>query len=166
LKASAQALRSSFQVCSASQSFHATETQLEPSFRCHCLDCPGLYHQPFHLCGRPVTGAHFNPLITMGTFTARLSSLPRTALYIAHQCIGAVIGAYLVRAALGLSPKSLQVVPGCYIDSKLVAPAEAFASRVSCVSFSSSGIRSGLDPRNETAFGPLLRQSSLDSLPR
>jgi glycerol uptake facilitator-like aquaporin len=105
----------------------------------------------------PVTGAHFNPLITMGTFTTRLSSLPRTVLYISHQCLGAVVGAYLVRAALGLSPESLQIVPGCYIDSKLVAPAEAFAfESVMCFIQLFLAFGLGLDPRNETAFGPSL----------
>ncbi|KIW68836.1 hypothetical protein PV04_04756 [Phialophora macrospora] len=105
----------------------------------------------------PVTGAHFNPLITMGTFTARLSSLPRTVLYITLQCVGAVVGAYLVRAALGLSPRSLHVVPGCYIDSSLVPPAEAFAfESVMCFVQLFLAFGLGLDPRNGTAFGPSL----------
>ncbi|ETI24807.1 hypothetical protein G647_04177 [Cladophialophora carrionii CBS 160.54] len=105
----------------------------------------------------PVTGAHFNPLITMGTFAARLSSLPRTVLYIILQCLGAIVGAYLVRAALGLSPRSLHVVPGCYIDSALVAPAEAFAfESVMCFVQLFLAFGLGLDPRNGTAFGPSL----------
>jgi glycerol uptake facilitator-like aquaporin len=111
----------------------------------------------FIYAGGPVTGAHFNPLITMGTFAARLSSLPRTVLYITHQSLGAVIGAYLVRAALGLSPEGLQVVPGCYIDSNLVAPAEAFAfESVMCFVQLFLAFGLGLDPRNDTAFGPSL----------
>jgi glycerol uptake facilitator-like aquaporin len=105
----------------------------------------------------PVTGAHFNPLITMGTFTARLSSLPRTVLYITHQCAGAVVGAYLVRASLGLSPKSLKIVPGCYIDSSLITPGEAFAfESVMCFAQLFLAFGLGLDPRNGTAFGPSL----------
>ncbi|OCT52833.1 hypothetical protein CLCR_10497 [Cladophialophora carrionii] len=105
----------------------------------------------------PVTGAHFNPLITMGTFATRLSSLPRTVLYIILQCLGAIVGAYLVRAALGLSPRSLHVVPGCYIDSALVAPAEAFAfESVMCFVQLFLAFGLGLDPRNGTAFGPSL----------
>lgn len=35
----------------------------------------------------PVTGAHLNPLITMATFVARLSSLARTVLYVVFQCV-------------------------------------------------------------------------------
>ncbi|EXJ60360.1 hypothetical protein A1O7_04512 [Cladophialophora yegresii CBS 114405] len=105
----------------------------------------------------PITGAHFNPLITMGTFAARLSSLPRTILYVILQCLGAIVGAYLVRAALGLSPISLHVVPGCYIDSGLVAPAEAFAfESVMCFVQLFLAFGLGLDPRNGTAFGPSL----------
>ena len=105
----------------------------------------------------PVTGAHFNPLITMGTFTARLSSLPRTVLYVTHQCVGAVVGAYLVRAALGLNPAALKIVPGCYIDSSVVAPAEAFTfESVMCFIQLFLAFGLGLDPRNETAFGPSL----------
>jgi Major intrinsic protein len=72
----------------------------------------------------PITGAHFNPLITMATFFTRLSSLPRTVLYILFQCIGAVVGAFLVRASLGASAKDLAVVPGCYIDTSIVTPGE------------------------------------------
>lgn len=105
----------------------------------------------------PVTGAHFNPLITMSTFAAKLSSFPRTVLYIAHQCVGAVVGAYLVRAVLGLGPDGLKVVPGCYIDSSLVPPAEAFAfETVMCFIQIFLAFGLGLDPRNETAFGPSL----------
>ncbi|KAJ9603916.1 hypothetical protein H2200_011438 [Cladophialophora chaetospira] len=105
----------------------------------------------------PVSGAHFNPLITLGTFAARLTSLPRMVLYVSHQCAGAVVGAYLVRAALGIGPSSLKIVPGCYIDASLVAPAEAFAfESVMCFIQLFLAFGLGLDPRNETAFGPAL----------
>lgn len=73
----------------------------------------------------PVTGAHFNPLITIGTFCAKLSSLPRTVLYVGFQCLGAVVGAYLVRASLGVGPEGLAVLPGCYVDPTLVTPGQA-----------------------------------------
>jgi hypothetical protein len=73
----------------------------------------------------PITGAHFNPLITMATFFTRLSSLPRTILYIIFQCSGAVVGAFLLRASIGASAKDLVVVPGCYVDTSIVTPGEA-----------------------------------------
>lgn len=73
----------------------------------------------------PVTGAHFNPLITMGTFFTKLSSLPRTVLYILLQCTGAIVGAFLMRASLGASAKDLVVIPGCYVDTSIVTPGQA-----------------------------------------
>lgn len=79
----------------------------------------------FIWCAGPVTGAHFNPLITIATFFTKLSSLPRTVLYVVFQCLGAVVGGYLCRAALGAQPEQLAVLPGCYIDPSLVSPGEA-----------------------------------------
>lgn len=73
----------------------------------------------------PITGAHFNPLITMGTFFTKLSSLPRTVLYILLQCTDAIVGAFLARASLGASAKDLVVVPGCYVDTSIVTPGQA-----------------------------------------
>jgi hypothetical protein len=79
----------------------------------------------FIFAGGPVSGGHFNPLITMATFTARLSSFPRTLLYIMFQSFGAVIAGYLFRASLGLKSKDMPPAPGCYIDTSLVTPGEA-----------------------------------------
>jgi glycerol uptake facilitator-like aquaporin len=155
----------------------ATETSVGPVFPVAVASIVQVFLiSLFIYTAGPVTGAHFNPLITMGTFTTRLSSLPRTVLYITFQCLGAVVGAYLVRAALGLSPRSLHIVPGCYIDSTLglsprslhivpgcyidstlVAPAEAFAfESVMCFVQLFLAFGLGLDPRNGTAFGPSL----------
>ena len=79
----------------------------------------------FIYCAGSVTGAHFNPLITMGTFCAKLSTLSRTVLYVAFQCLGAVVGAYVLRAGLGVGAKELGPFPGCYTDSSLVSPGSA-----------------------------------------
>lgn len=79
----------------------------------------------FIYSGGPVSGGHFNPLITMSTFFARLSIFPRTVLYILFQCAGAVVAGFLVRASLGEPPESFQAVPGCYIDPALVTPGQA-----------------------------------------
>ena len=84
----------------------------------------------FIFAAGPITGAHFNPLVTMATFFTKLSSLPRTVIYILFQCTGAVIGAFLLRASLGASPKDLEIVPGCYVDTSLVTPGEAYVSSV------------------------------------
>lgn len=110
----------------------------------------------FIFAAGPVTGAHFNPLITMATFCCKLSSLPRTVLYVTFQCAGSVIGAFLLRASLG-SRESLNIMPGCYIDPTLISPGEAYALETVMsvfVLFLAFGM--GLDPRNATAFGPAL----------
>ena len=104
----------------------ATETSVGPVFTVALAALTNVFLiSLFIYTAGPVTGAHFNPLITMGTFFTKLSSLPRTVLYILFQCAGAVIGAFLVRASLGASAKDLVVVPGCYIDTSLVTPGEA-----------------------------------------
>lgn len=55
----------------------------------------------FIFAALPASGGHINPLITLGSFAIRSSSLPRTLLYIAGQTIGATGGAGLLRAAVG-----------------------------------------------------------------
>jgi glycerol uptake facilitator-like aquaporin len=103
----------------------------------------------------PVTGAHLTPLITFATFLAKLTSLPRMVLYITFQCIGAIVGSYILRAALGGNPDTLIFSPGCYIDSTLVGASQAFALEVMgglFVLFLAFGL--GLDPRNHGSFGP------------
>jgi glycerol uptake facilitator-like aquaporin len=105
----------------------------------------------------PVTGAHLTPLITFATFLAKLTSLPRMVLYIIFQCIGAIIGAYILRAALGGDPITVIYSPGCYIDSTLVPSTQAFALETMgsiFVLFLAFGL--GLDPRNQGSFSPSL----------
>lgn len=79
----------------------------------------------FIYSGGPVSGGHFNPLITISTFTARLSAGPRTLLYVFAQCSGAIVAGFLVRASLGQGTAPLRTAPGCYIDSSLVTPGQA-----------------------------------------
>ncbi|KAF2243337.1 hypothetical protein BU26DRAFT_523667 [Trematosphaeria pertusa] len=79
----------------------------------------------FIFAGGPVSGGHFNPLITLSTFTARLSAFPRTLLYIVFQCVGAVVAGFLLRASLGKPRAAFRGSPGCYIDTALVTPGEA-----------------------------------------
>jgi len=82
----------------------------------------------FVYAGGPVSGGHFNPLITMSTFFARLAIFPRAILYILFQCTGSVIAGFLIRASLNRPPASFRVVPGCYIDPLLVSPGQAYVS--------------------------------------
>jgi hypothetical protein len=104
----------------------ATETSVGPVFTVSLAAIANVFVITlFIYTAGPITGAHFNPLITMATFFTRLSSLPRTILYILFQCTGAVVGAFIVRASLGASSKDLVVVPGCYVDTSTVTPGEA-----------------------------------------
>ena len=80
----------------------------------------------FIYAGGPVSGGHFNPFITMSTFFARLSTLPRTILYILFQCTGSVIGGFMMRASLGRPPAELRGVPGCYVDTSLTTAGQAY----------------------------------------
>ncbi|KIV90894.1 hypothetical protein PV10_05498 [Exophiala mesophila] len=103
----------------------------------------------------PLTGGHLNPLITMGTFFAGLSSLPRTVLYIVFQCAGAIIGSLIFRESIGASPADLVVVPGCWVDTSIVTPGQAFGFELMATLltlFLAFGL--GLDPRNAGPLGP------------
>ncbi|KAL6643217.1 hypothetical protein ACP70R_021398 [Stipagrostis hirtigluma subsp. patula] len=49
-------------------------------------------------CTAGISGGHINPAVTFALLLARKVSLPRAALYVAAQCLGAACGAALVRA--------------------------------------------------------------------
>lgn len=49
----------------------------------------------------PVSGGYLNPMISIATFLARLTSFPRLVLYVLAQCIGGLVGAFLIRASYG-----------------------------------------------------------------
>jgi len=121
----------------------------------------------------PVSGAHFNPFITISTFCAKLSTFPRTVLYVCFQCAGSTIAGFLLRAGMG-DKSVFGVIPGCYVDSTLVTPAQAWVTTseraeisklTSCryvfetmtalaIIFIAFGV--GLDPRQRGVFGPAL----------
>lgn len=84
----------------------------------------------FILVAGPVSGGHFNPFITISTFCARLSTFPRTLLYVLMQCIGGIVGGFVMRAGLGLPPEQLKRMPGCYIDTTLNTPGQAYVARL------------------------------------
>ncbi|KAE9968590.1 hypothetical protein EG328_007484 [Venturia inaequalis] len=86
-----------------------------------------------------------------------LTSLPRAVLYVVSQCAGAIIGGFLLRAALDISAEALSMSPGCYIDPTQVTPASAFVLETMTslfLLFLAFGL--GLDPRNSASFGPAL----------
>ncbi|CAN6293217.1 unnamed protein product [Urochloa humidicola] len=49
-------------------------------------------------CTAGISGGHINPAVTFALLLARKVSVPRAALYVAAQCLGAVCGAGIVRA--------------------------------------------------------------------
>ena len=128
----------------------------------------------------PLSGAHLNPLITLGTFFTRLATLPRTVLYISAQSLGGVIGGYLVRASLGSKPVrkfseralhasfyaylqgltesySQTIVGGCWMDTSIVSLGESLATEVTAdiiLLYFAFGL--GLDPRQNVVFSPAL----------
>lgn len=53
----------------------------------------------FIFAAGPVSGGHVNPTITMATFFARLSTFPRSILYISFQLLGATVAGYLLRGS-------------------------------------------------------------------
>lgn len=85
----------------------------------------GLMISLFIFAGGPVSGGHFNPLVTLAAFAARLASFPRTVLYVSAQCVGAVGAAWILRGCLGLGAEAFRGVPGCFWDGELVTPGQA-----------------------------------------
>ncbi|KAL6153780.1 hypothetical protein ACJQWK_01820 [Exserohilum turcicum] len=105
----------------------------------------------------PVSGGHLNPTITMATFTAGLSIFPRTLLYVLFQSVGGLAAGGLIRASLGMNPHDIPPIPGCYIDTSLVTPGEAYVLETMTtfgLIFIAFGV--GLDPRQREVFGPAL----------
>lgn len=62
-----------------------------------------------------------------------------------------------MRASLGTPASSFRTVPGCYIDSALVTPGQAYTLETMtsfALVFIAFGV--GLDPRQRQVFGPAL----------
>lgn len=101
-----------------------------------------------------VSGAHFNPLITIATFFARLCSLPRMILYLFFQIGGSVLAGLLVRASYGT--RDFQA-GGCWIYPDEVPVQDAFVIELVAATillFLAFGV--GLDPRQSQIVGPSL----------
>lgn len=102
----------------------------------------------------PVSGGHLNPLITMSTFAARLTSFPRMVLYVAFQTAGGVIAGLLMRSTYGSRDF---LVGGCTIDPSLVPSGDIFVLEFMSdfvLLFLAFGV--GLDPRQRETYGPAL----------
>ena len=105
----------------------------------------------------PVSGGHVNPLITIGTFCARLATFPRTVLYVSFQQVGATIGGFLVRAAIDNGPLPAKALAGCYLDPQLTTPATAYViETLSALSLVYLAFGVGLDPRQRLVVSPSL----------
>ncbi|GAM89122.1 hypothetical protein ANO11243_071570 [Dothideomycetidae sp. 11243] len=103
----------------------------------------------------PVSGAHLNPTISVATFFAGLSTLPRTVLYVCAQAIGGVVAGYWIRLGLGEDYFPHGVIPGCTVDPTVVSPGQLFALEYAfslILLVLAFGI--GLDPRQSSALGP------------
>ncbi|KAL2830523.1 aquaporin-like protein [Aspergillus cavernicola] len=102
----------------------------------------------------PISGAHLNPTITIATFFARLSTLPRCILYVSFQTFGGAIAGLLLRSSF--DSRSF-IVPGCSIDPTHTPLHSAFTIEFTtdfALIFLSFGV--GLDPRQRSVFGPAL----------
>ncbi|ETI25992.1 hypothetical protein G647_02769 [Cladophialophora carrionii CBS 160.54] len=102
-----------------------------------------------------VSGAHFNPLITLGTFFARLTTFPRLVLYLGAQISGGTLAGLLLRASANTREFKCG---GCYLFTEQGTPvSSAFTVEVVgdlLLLVLAFGV--GLDPRQREIFGPAL----------
>lgn len=63
----------------------------------------------------PVSGGHFNPLITLLQWLGHERTTACTAAYVAAQVIGAVLGALLVRTLLGVAAPAPSALPASHV---------------------------------------------------
>jgi glycerol uptake facilitator-like aquaporin len=105
----------------------------------------------------PISGGHMNPLISISTFFGRLTTLPRTVLYVLFQTAGATIAGLLIRTALSKQGGPDIVILGCWIDSSVVTVGEAvILETMSCLSLIFIAYGVGLDPQQRNVYGPVL----------
>ena len=98
-----------------------------------------------------------NPLIIMGTFFGRLSTLPRTVLYVFAQTAGATVAGFLIRFALRKQAGPDVLILGCSIDPLVVTAGEAvILETMSCLALIFIAYGVGLDPQQRAVYGPSL----------
>ena len=108
----------------------------------------------FIYCFGGVSGAHLNPLISLATFFARLTSLPRTVLYVVFQTIGATLAGLLIRASYGTREFK---TGGCFLETETVTIGSMFAIEfTACLTLLFLAFGVGLDPSQRQIFGPAL----------
>ncbi|KAF2165572.1 hypothetical protein M409DRAFT_66994 [Zasmidium cellare ATCC 36951] len=109
-----------------------------------------------------LTGAHLNPTITIGTFFARLTTLPRMVLYVSLQSFGVALAGYLVRAGYGTRDSK---TGGCWLftggESQYALYPEgvgrAFSNEfMACLALLFLAFGVGLDPRQQKIIPPAL----------
>lgn len=109
-----------------------------------------------------LTGAHLNPTITIATFFARLTTLPRMVLYVAFQTFGAALAGYLVRAGYGTRAFK---TGGCWLftggqSQYAMYPSgvgRAFSNEfMACLTLLFLAFGVGLDPRQQKIIPPAL----------
>ena len=95
-----------------------------------------------------------NPLITIGTFFARLTTFPRLVLYLAFQLGGASLAGLLLRSAADSRDFK---VGGCYLFEDMCSVRSAFTVEfVGSLLLLVLAFGVGLDPRQAELFGPAL----------
>jgi glycerol uptake facilitator-like aquaporin len=100
----------------------------------------------------PITGAHLNPTITLATFFARLTTLPRAVLYISAQSLGAALAGLLIRATVETTHFK---AGGCFLFPDLVSPSSAFVLELlSTITLLFLAFGVGLDPRQRSIIPP------------
>ncbi|KIV89951.1 hypothetical protein PV10_07305 [Exophiala mesophila] len=101
-----------------------------------------------------ISGGHMNPLITIGTFFARLTTFPRLVLYLCGQLAGASLAGLLLRSAA--DTRSFKV-GGCYLFQDMASVRSALAIEfVGDLLLLIMAFGVGLDPRQAELFGPAL----------
>ena len=101
-----------------------------------------------------VSGAHLNPLITLATLFARLTSLPRAVLYVCFQLIGGTLAGLMLRAAF--ESRAFKV-GGCFLFPDQASVGSALATEfMACLTILFLAFGVGLDPRQSAVFGPAL----------
>jgi glycerol uptake facilitator-like aquaporin len=100
-----------------------------------------------------VSGAHFNPLITLGTFFARLTTFPRMVIYVSAHTIGAALAGLMLRA--GQQSRDWKV-GGCFKFEPATTGGALAVEIMGCLLALFFAFGVGLDPRQRSVYGPAL----------
>lgn len=70
----------------------------------------------------PISGGHINPIVSFSAALVGLISLSRAAIYIAAQCLGAILGALALKAVVSSNIKHSFSLGGCTLTVVAVGP--------------------------------------------